>query len=80
MKFSVLQKANHYKCMNAGRSHRQKCNELACIFVISARYFLVLGQSQNVSCVAASGRGPSGRGQRSPQSVLESSQLSGARL
>lgn len=41
---------------------------------------LVIGQSQNVSCVAVSERGGCGRGQRSRQSVLGSSELSGARL
>lgn len=40
----------------------------------------LIGQQKNVSCVASGGCGGYGRGQRSCQSVLGSSELSGARL
>lgn len=52
-------------------------------FTCDASFFLspsLIGQQKNVSCVASGGCGGYGRGQRSCQSVLGTSELSGAQL
>lgn len=61
----------------------QKRNKKKCIhedFFTFCLCFSLIGQQEDVSCVAFGGISGSGRGQRSSQPVLGASELPGAQL